>query len=214
MAAAKLTTSETIRELAVRAEARDDPGPASEALRYLAPDAEHIGVVVRVEDEDATATQPAGDARAWVVWLLRMEGDGGRFMVLMVNAVSEISGIQDVEVTDEMAEMALEFAREEHGDLEFAVQRQAGGLRLVALVAGDPGLCVRCRTAEPAVAVGSLLLAPEGPVCAGCLNLAEQITWGEAALAALRKAGAHDEQIAAVEREVAELRAQVDAGPT
>jgi hypothetical protein len=214
VAAAKLADSRKIKELAARAEARGDPGPASKALRYLAQDGEHIGIVVRVEDEDGAPAQAVADARAWLVWLLQIKGDDGRFMVLMVSGVGELSGMRDVEVTDEFANVALEFAREDHVDLEFDVQGRAQGLRLVSLVAGEPGLCVRCRTSPPAVTDEHVLLAPEGPVCAGCLNLTEQITWGEAALAALRKAGAHDDQIAAVEREVAELRAQLDAGPT
>lgn len=209
MATAKLAGSGKVRELGVRAEGRDDIGPAAEALRYLAPDGEHIGIVVRVEDEDE-----AGQGQAWVVWVLQMSGDDGRFMVMMVSGLAELSDLQDVEVTDAVADMALEFAREEHGGIDFNVQLRAQGLRLVSLVAGEPGLCVRCRTSEPAVTDGNVLLAPEGPVCPGCLNLAEQITWGEAALAALRKAGAHDEQIASVEQEVAELRDQLDAGPT
>lgn len=208
MAAAKLADSRRIRDLGVRAEARDDPGPAAEALRHLVQDGEHVGIVVRVDDEDG----PDG-ARAWVVWVLQMSGDDGRFMVMMVSGLAELSDMQDVEVTDALAEMALEFAREEHECMEFTVAPRAQGLRLVSLVAGEPGLCVRCRISEPAVTDGNVLLAPEGPVCSGCLNLAEQITWAEAALAALRKAGAHDEQIASVEQEVAELRAQLDAGP-
>ncbi len=214
MASAKLTDSPTIRRLAEQAEARDDVGPAADALRHLSPDAEHVGIVVRVDDPDGAAGQDSADERVWVVWLLQMQGDEGRFMVMMVNARSELAEAQDVEVTDDLADMALEFAREEHGDLEFEMQPRPHGLRLVRLVSGDPGLCVRCRTSKPAVAGGNLLLAPEGPVCAGCLNLAEQITWGEAAIAALRNAGAHAEQIAAVEREVADLRAQAEAGPS
>ncbi len=213
MATAKLTDSQNIRTLAQRAEARDDPGPASHALRYLAKDAEHVGVVVRVEHADGLG-EPTGAARVWVVWLLQIKGDDGRFMVMMVSGLEEISDMRDVEVTDEVADMALDFAREDNEHVEFAVQQRAQGLRLVEPVAGDPGLCVRCRIAEPAVTGGNLLLAPEGPVCGGCLNLTEQITWGEAALEALRKAGAHAEQITAVEGEVAELRAQAEAGPT
>ena len=214
VAAAKLTDSPTIRRLAKQAEARDDVGPAATALRYLRPDAEHVGIVVRVDHPDGAAGEESADERVWVAWLLQMQGDEGRFMVMMVNARSELSETQDVEVTDDLADMALEFAREEHGDLDFEMQPRPHGLRLVRLVSGDPGLCVRCRTSEPAVTGGNLLLAPEGPVCAGCLNLTEQIAWGEAAIAALRNAGAHAEQIAAVEREVAELRAQADAGPS
>lgn len=213
MATAKLADSQTIRQLGVRAEERDDPGPASDALRYLAQDGEHIGIVVRVDDGDGIAAEASDAPHAWVVWLLQIKGDDGRFMVMMVSGLGEISDMQDVEVTDEVADMALEFAREEYGEIEFNVQPRAEGLRLVSLVAGEPGLCVRCRTAEPAVTDGNVLLAPEGPVCQGCLNLTEQITWGEAALAALRKAGAHADQIEAVEREVAELRAQIKAGP-
>ena len=207
MASAKLTDSPTIRRLGKQAESRDDPGPASDALHLLSPDAQHLGIVVRVEDDDGAT------ARVWIVWFLQMQGDEGRLMVMMVNTVSELAEAQEVEVTDEIADMALEFAREAYAALKFAAQPRPHGLRLVSLAAGDPGLCVRCRTSEPATAGGNLLLAPEGPVCAGCLNLSEQITWGEAAIAALRSAGAHAEQIAAVEREVAELRAQADAGP-
>ena len=214
MAAAKLTDGPTLRRLGERAESRDDPGPASDALDLLSPDAEHVGIVVRVDEDDGATAQDSGEARVWVVWLLQMQGDEGRLMVMMVNTVSELSDVPEVEVTDEVADMAVEFAREEHGPLGFAVQPRSHGLRLVSLAAGEPGLCVRCRTSAPAVAGGNLLLAPEGPVCAGCLNLSEQITWGEAAIAALRNAGAHAEQIAAVEREVAELRAQADAGPS
>jgi hypothetical protein len=216
MATAKLADSPTIRRLGQGAEARDDPGPSADTLRHLADGAKHVGVVLRLEEPDTGETAGAdagGDTRAWVVWLLQLPGDEGRYMVMIVSTLTEMSGLEEVEVTDELADMALEFAREEFGGTEFAVQPGPGGLRLVSLAAGRPGLCVRCRTAEPATAVGYLLVAPEGPVCAGCLNLGEQITWGEAALEALRRAGAHAEQIAAVEREVAALRAQVDAGP-
>ncbi len=213
MATAKLTDSQTIRELGRRAEARDDPGPASDALRYLAQDAEHVGIVVRVEHDNGLG-EPAAEARAWVVWLLQIKGDDGRFMVMMVSGLEEMSDMRDVEVTDEVADMALDFAREDNEQVEFTVQPRAQGLRLVEPVAGEPGLCVRCRSSEPAVTGGNLLLAPEGPVCGGCLNLTEQITWGEAALEALRKAGAHAEQITAVEGEVSALRAQAEAGPT
>jgi hypothetical protein len=212
MATAKLADSPTIRRLGQGAEARDDPGPAADTLRHLPDGVNHVGIVVRLEEPEATDAAE-GDTRAWVVWLLQLPGDEGRYMVMIVSTLPEMSGLADVEVTDELADMALEFAREEFAGIEFAVQPGSRGLRLVSLASGRPGLCVRCRTAQPASAVGYLLVAPEGPVCAGCLNLAEQITWGEAALEALRSAGAHAEQIAAVEREVADLRAQVDAGP-
>lgn len=213
MAAAKLTNSETIRRLSLRAQALGDPGPGDEAMLYLADGADHIGVVVRVDDEDGVPAEMVKNARTWIVWLLQMRGDDGRYMAVMVNRADDLAQMQDVEVTDEIAETAVEFARECFEDLEFEVQK-AKGLRLVSLVSGEPGLCVRCKTNEPAVSDGNLLLAPEGPVCAGCLNLTEQLSWGEAALAALRKAGGNPEQIAEMESQLASLRAEMRAGPS
>lgn len=212
MAAAKLADSDTIRRLSALAQSRDDPAPGEDALRYLAPEGQHIGVVVREEGDPNLPAVVRKEARTWVVWLLQLRGDDGRFLSVMINELGQLAELPDVEVTDEVADTAVEFARECHADVEFAVER-AKGLRLVSLVAGEPGLCVRCRTNEPAISDGNLLLAPEGPVCSGCLNLTEQIAWGEAALAALRRAGGSDAQVAEMERELSELRAQSRGGP-
>ena len=209
MAAAKLTHSRAIRRLAERAEARGDAGPGNEALQFLAEDGQHIGVVVRMEDEDGLPAEGADGARAWVVWLLQMRGDEGRFMAVMASSASELSGMQDVEVTDEIADTAVELARERHGEIEVAVQR-ASGLRLGSLVTDEAGLCVGCRTNEPATTDENVLLAPEGPVCAGCLSLTERLTWAEAVTAALRKAGGTADQIKGMERQLASLRAEID----
>lgn len=213
MAAAKLTDTETIRRLGMRAQALGDPGPDEEVMLFLADGADHIGVVVRVEDRDGIPCSMANDARAWIVWLLQMRSDDGRYMVVMVSRGDDLTQMQDVEVTDEIAGTAVEFARECFPDVQFNVEK-AKGLRLVSLVSGEPGLCVRCRTNQPAVTDGNLLLAPEGPVCAGCLNLTEQLSWGEAALAALRRAGGSPEQIAEIEDQLASLRAEMGAGPS
>jgi hypothetical protein len=212
MAAARLADSDTMRRLAELSRSREDPAPDDEALAYLAEDGQHIGVVVRGEGDPNVPSLVRKDARTWVVWLLQLRGDDGRFLVVGVSRLGELAELEDVEVTDEVAETALEFARERHPDVEFEIQR-AKGLRLVSLVSGEPGLCVRCRTNEPAVSEGNLLLAPEGPVCAGCLNLTEQLAWGEAALAALRRAGGSDAQIAEMERELEDLRAEAHGGP-
>ena len=212
MAAAKLTSTQTIRRLGESAKASEDPGPGDEALALLDEEADHIGVIVREEGEDGAPSEMAKDARVWIVWLLKMRGDDGRYMVAMVNRIDELSDVQDVEVTDEIAGTAVEFARESFEGVEFDVRR-AKGLRLVSLVSGEPGLCVRCRTNEPAVTEGNLLLAPEGPVCSGCLNLSEQLSWGEAALAVLRRARASPEKILEVENQLKSLRAEMGAGP-
>jgi hypothetical protein len=214
MAAAKLTSTQTIRRLGQSAKASEDPAPGDEALLLLDEDADHIGVIVRIEDRDAApSSELAEDTRVWIVWLLKMRGDDGRYMVAMVNRAGEMTEAQDVEVTDEIAETAVEFARECFEGVEFEIRR-AKGLRLVTLVSGEPGLCVRCRTNEPAMTEGNLLLAPEGPVCSGCLNLSEQLSWGEAALAVLRKARASPEKISEVESQLESLRAEKRAGPS
>ncbi len=213
MAAAKLADTEKIRALAMAAQGREEPAPGEAALRYLEVEGQHIGVVVRQEGDPNVPTVVRSDERTWVVWLLHLRGDDGRFMVVMVNRLGELTGLQDVEVTDEIANTAVEFAREHHPDTEFAVQH-AKGLRLVKPVSGDPGVCVRCRTNEPAVSDGNLLLAPEGPVCAGCLNLGEQLSWGEAALAVLRRARASRDKIEELENQLRSLRAEMRAGPS
>lgn len=212
MAAAKLTTSERIRRLGESAKAAQEPGPGDEALSLLDEEADHIGVIVRVEGEDGSSSEIPADARAWIVWLLKLRGDDGRYMVTMVSALDQTSDLTDVEVTDEIANTAVEFARECFEGVEFGIRR-AKGLRLVSLVSGEPGLCVRCRTNEPAMTEGNLLLAPEGPVCSGCLNLSEQLSWGEAALAVLRRARATPEKIREVEEQLEGLRRELRGGP-
>ena len=213
MAAAKLTSTQTIRRLGQSAKAAGDPVPSDDALSLLDEEAEHVGVIVRVEGDDSGASQPVADARVWIVWILKMSGDDSRYMVTMVNRNGELTDMQEVEVTDEIATTAVEFARETFEGLSFEVRR-AKGLRLVSLVSGEPGLCVRCRTNEPAMTEGNLLLAPEGPVCSGCLNLGEQLSWGEAALAVLRRARASPEKISEVENQLKTLRAEMRAGPS
>ena len=208
MAAGKMTGTETIRRLGASAKASEDPGPSDEILSLLDEAEDHIGVIVRVDGE---AGAPSGGARTWIVWLLKLRGDDGRYMVTMANGLDETTDLQDVEVTDEIADTAVEFARECFEDLEFEIRR-AKGLRLVSLVSGEPGLCVRCRSNEPAVTEGNLLLAPEGPVCSGCLNLSEQLSWGEAALAVLRRARAAPDKIAEVESQLESLRAALRGG--
>ncbi len=212
MAAAKLTSTETIRRLGQSAKASDDPAPSDEVLSLLDEDADHIGVIVRVEGEDGDPSPKAEDARAWIVWLLKLRGDDGRYMVTMVSGPDDTARLQEVEVTDEIAGTAVEFARECFEGVEFDVRR-AKGLRLVSLVSGEPGLCVRCKTNEPAMTEGNLLLAPEGPVCSGCLNLSEQLSWGEAALAVLRKARANPDKILEVENQLKSLREEMRGGP-
>jgi hypothetical protein len=212
MAAAKIANSATLRKLIDRAETRGDRFPAPEALGLFPESGEHIGVVVRVEDTEALPAEAEGLARAWVVWLLQLTGDDGRYMVVMVSAVSEVYDLPDVEVTDDIARMAVEFARETHGEMEFSVQPRAQGLRLVRVVSGQPGLCVRCKSNAPAVTDDKLLLAPEGPVCAGCLNMSEQLKWGEAALRVLRNSGASREKIAEVQEQISQLRGQMGSG--
>jgi len=212
MAAAKLTDTQTIRRLGQSAKASDDPAPGDQALSLLDEESDHIGVIVRVESEDGEPSEMVENARVWIVWLLKMRGDDGRYMVAMVSRVDEMTDMQDVEVTDEIATTAVEFARECFEDVNFGIRR-ARGLRLVSLVSGEPGLCVRCRTNEPAVTEGNLLLAPEGPVCSGCLNLSEQLSWGEAALAVLRRARASPDKILEVENQLESLRAEMRAGP-
>lgn len=212
MAAAKLTDTQTIRLLGQSAKASETPAPGDEALFLLDEEADHVGVVVRVEGEDGTPSAAAKDSRVWIVWILKMRGDEGHYMVTMVNRADELTGMQDVEVTDEIAGTAVEFARESFEGVGFEVRRTKG-LRLVSLVSGEPGLCVRCRTNEPAMTEGNLLLAPEGPVCSGCLNLSEQLSWGEAALAVLRRARASPDKILEVENQLESLRGQMGAGP-
>lgn len=212
MAAGKLTSTQTIKRLGASAKAAGDPVPSDEALSLLDEEADHIGVLVRVEGDDDGGTQLAADARVWIVWILKMSGDDSRYMVTMVNRSDELTDMQEVEVTDEIATTAVEFARETFEGVEFEIRR-AKGLRLVSLVSGEPGLCVRCRTNEPAMTEGNLLLAPEGPVCSGCLNLGEQLSWGEAALAVLRKARASPDKILEVENHIKSLRAEMQAGP-
>jgi hypothetical protein len=213
MAAAKLANSKTIRGLIERAETRGDRFPAPEALPLLPERGEHIGVVVRVEDPATLPADAAGLARAWVVWLLQLTGDEGRYMVVMVSALTEVNDLPDVEVTDDIAGMAVEFARETHADMAFKIHAPTSGLRLVRVVSGQPGLCVRCKNNAPAVTEDKLLMAPEGPVCAGCLNQNEQLKWSEAALTVLRNAGASRERINEVEQKIAELRGRPSSGP-
>lgn len=213
MAAGRLANTQTIRRLGYSAKASDAPAPSDEVLSLLDEDVDHIGVIVRVEDQDGAQSQMTDDARVWIVWLLKMSGDEGHYMVTMVNRFAEMGQVQEVEVTDEIAGTAVEFARECFEGVTFEVRR-AKGLRLVSLVSGEPGLCVRCRTNEPAMTEGNLLLAPEGPVCAGCLNLTEQLSWGEAALAVLRRAHASPEKIREVENQLKSLRADLRAGPS
>ena len=213
MAAAKLTSTQTIRRLGQSAKAAGDPVPSDDALSLLDEEAEHVGVIVRVEGDDGGASQPVADARVWIVWILKMSGDDSRYMVTMVNRNAELTDVQEVEVTDEIATTAVEFARETFEGLTFEIRR-AKGLRLVSLVSGEPGLCVRCRTNEPAMTEGNLLLAPEGPVCSDCLNLGEQLSWGEAALAVLRRARASPDKILEVENQLKTLRAEMRAGPS
>ena len=212
MAAARLTGTYTIRRLAESAKATEDPAPNDDALSLLDEEADHVGVIVRVEDESGAASAMTDEARLWIVWILKMRGDDSRYMVPMVNRASELIELKEVEVTDEIAATAVEFARECYADREFEMRR-AKGLRLVSLVSGEPGLCVRCRTNEPAMTEGNLLLAPEGPVCSGCLNLSEQLSWGEAALAVLRRARASPDKIQEVENQLKSLRAEKEAGP-
>ena len=212
MAAAKLTTTQTIRRLGGSAKAAGDPVPSDEALSLLDEEAEHIGVIVRVEGDDDGGSQLPEDARVWIVWILKMSGDDSRYMITMVNRNDQLTDMQEVEVDDEIATTAVEFARECFEGVEFEVRR-AKGLRLVSLASGEPGLCVRCRTNEPAMTEGNLLLAPEGPVCSGCLNLSEQLSWGEAALAVLRRARASPDKILEVENHLKTLRAELRAGP-
>ena len=212
MAAARLTSTETIRRLGESARAAGDPVPSDEALALLDEDAEHIGVIVRVDGDEEGGSRLGEGARLWIVWILKMSGDDSRYMVTMVNRDDELTDVQEVEVTDEIATTAVEFARECFEGVEFEIRR-AKGLRLVSLVSGEPGLCVRCRTNEPAMTEGNLLLAPEGPVCSGCLNLSEQLSWGEAALAVLRRAGASPDKIREVEGQLKSLRAEMQAGP-
>ena len=211
MAAAKLTSTQTIRRLGQSAKAAGDPVPSDEALSLLDEEAQHVGVIVRVEGDDGGQVPPA--ARVWIVWILKMSGDDSRYMVTMVNRNAELTDMQEVEVTDEIATTAVEFARETFEGISFEIRR-AKGLRLVSLVSGEPGLCVRCRTNEPAMTEGNLLLAPEGPVCSGCLNLGEQLSWGEAALAVLRRARASPDKILEVENQLKTLRAELRAGPS
>jgi hypothetical protein len=214
MAAAKLTSTQTIRRLGQSAKAAGDPVPSDEVLSLLDEEAEHVGVIVRVEGDDDGGQAPlVEDARVWIVWILKMSGDESRYMVTMVNRNAELTDMQEVEVTDEIATTAVEFARETFEGISFEVRR-AKGLRLVSLVSGEPGLCVRCRTNEPAMTEGNLLLAPEGPVCSGCLNLGEQLSWGEAALAVLRRARASPDKILEVENQLKTLRAELRAGPS
>ena len=212
MAAGKLTNTQTIRRLGKSAHASDEPAPNDDVLHLLDEEAEHIGVIVRVEGADGVPAPMERNSRVWTVWVLKMRGDDSRYMVTMVNRAHELTGLQDVEVTDEIATTAVEFAGECFEGVEFGVRR-AKGLRLVSLVSGEPGVCVRCRTNEPAMTEGNLLLAPEGPVCSGCLNLSEQLSWGEAALAVLRKARASPDKILEVENQLESLRAEMRAGP-
>src|SRR3712207_2911196 len=111
MAAARVTGSETIRLLAGSARASDHPAPSDEVLELLE-DTNHVGVIVRVEDENGAPSERLEDARAWLVWLLKLRGDDGRYMVTMVNGADELSRLQELEVTDEVATAAVEFARE------------------------------------------------------------------------------------------------------
>ena len=213
MAAGRLTGTHTIRLLAESAKAAEDPVPNDDVLALLDEEAEHIGVIVRVEGADGVPSAMTDDSRVWIVWVLKLRGDDSRYMVTMVNRAAELTKLKEVEVTDEVAATAVEFARECFEGLDFEVRR-AKGLRLVSLVSGEPGLCVRCRTNEPAMTEGNLLLAPEGPVCSGCLNLGEQLSWGEAALAVLRRAGASPDKIREVEDQLKSLRAEMRAGPS
>lgn len=212
MAAGRLTSTKTIRRLGESAKAAGNPVPSDEALSLLDEEAEHVGVIARVEGDEEGGSQLAEDARVWIVWILKMTGDDSRYMVTMVNRNDELTDVQEVEVTDEIATTAVEFAREAFEGITFEIRR-AKGLRLVSLVSGEPGLCVRCRTNEPAMTEGNLLLAPEGPVCSGCLNLGEQLSWGEAALAVLRRARASPDKILEVENQLKSLRAELQAGP-
>ncbi len=213
MAAGRLTGTHTIRLLAQSAKASEDPVPNDDVLALLDEEAEHIGVIVRVEGADGAPSAMTDDSRVWIVWVLKIRGDDSRYMVTMVNRAAELAKLKEVEVTDEVAATAVEFARECFEDLDFEIRR-AKGLRLVSLASGEPGLCVRCRTNEPAMTEGNLLLAPEGPVCSGCLNLGEQLSWGEAALAVLRRAGASPDKIREVEDQLKSLRAEMRAGPS
>lgn len=213
MAGAKLANSQSLMRLIERAETRGDHFPAPEAIPLLPERGEHIGVVVRMEDVTALPAEAAGLARAWVVWLLQLKGDEGRYMVVMVSAQTELHDLPDVEVTEEVAAMAVDFARETHEDMEFEIQSPTAGLRLVRVVSGQPGLCVRCKNNAPAVTEDKLLMAPEGPVCAGCLNTAEQLRWSEAALTVLQNAGASRERIQEVQKQIAELRGRPSSGP-
>lgn len=213
MAAAKLTSSDTIRRLAQRAKAAEAAAPSDEVLALLDGEADHVGVIVRVEGEEGTASELKKGARVWIVWVLKLAGDDSRYMVTMANKFDDLGEMQEVEVTDEIANTAVEFASEAFEGVEFEIRR-AKGLRLVSLVSGEPGLCVRCRTNEPAMTEGNLLLAPEGPVCSGCLNLAEQLSWGESALAVLKKARANPDKIIEVENQLKALREQMDTGPS
>lgn len=213
MAGAKLANSTTIRNLIQRSETRGERFPAPEALGLLPERGEHIGVVVRVEDPATLPAEAAGLARAWVVWLLQLTGDDGRYMVVIVSAVTEVDDLPDVEVTDDVAAMAIQFARETHPEMDFTIGSPTAGLRLVRIVSGKPGLCVRCKNNAPAVTEDKLLMAPEGPVCAGCLNVPEQLKWSEAALTVLRNSGATHEKIKEVERQIAELRGRPSSGP-
>lgn len=206
MAAAKLANSRSLMSLIERAETRGDHFPAPEALPLLPERGEHIGVIVRTEDPSELPAEAEALARAWVVWLLQLQGDEGRYMVMMVSSLTEVDDLPDVEVTDEVAGMAVEFARETHGHLEFKIQSPTSGLRLVRVVSGQPGLCVRCKNNAPAVIEDKLLMSAAGPVCAGCLNVPEQLRWSEAALGVLKNAGASRERIAEVEQRIAELR--------
>lgn len=212
MAAAKLAGTETIRRLGESAKASEDPVPSEEALALLDEEAEHVGVIVRVEGP-ASEAPPEGDTRVWVVWVLKMQGEDSHYMVTMTNRAAELNEVPDVEVTDDLANTAVDFARECYEGIGFEVRR-AKGLRLVSLVSGEPGLCVRCRSNEPAMTEGNLLLAPEGPVCSGCLNLTEQLSWGEAALAVLRRAHASPEKIQEVEKQLETLREELKGGPS
>ena len=213
MAAAKLTSSDTIRRLGQRAKAAEAAAPSDEVLALLDDDAEHVGVIVRVEREDGTPADLGKGARVWIVWVLKLADEDSRYMVTMANRFEELGDMQEVEVTDEIAGAAVEFASETFESVDFEIRR-AKGLRLVSLVSGEPGLCVRCRTNEPAMTEGNLLLAPEGPVCSGCLNLAEQLSWGESALAILRKARASPDKIIEVENQLKALREQRGTGPS
>jgi hypothetical protein len=51
-------------------------------------------------------------------------------------------------------------------------------------------------------------------VCSGCLNLSEQLSWGEAALEVLKRAQAEPEKIQEVENQLKALRAEMKAGPS